>query len=273
MDVARVVRARQRPDLVPGPFDRLLDQPLDVEGPGSGGQGGGGFGGEDGPVCAHVVLTGWQPRVTRPAPAEPSREDHALTSAARSHGPILPCRPPAAPVRPVRVLRPAPLRAGVACAGQRTAPGDKGGAEALLPSALPPDSSTLQIPPPSPAPRFSPLRDAPHRAESSDSAAFSAIRAENAARNGSFARQRGAARARKASGRWPGPLAGSPGHRGRAVAQYGRVWPRPSASGQQAGYVRAAPRGQVAVTGVTPFLLIRAEGRGRTGGGGYVRLR
>ena len=45
-----------------------------------------------------------------------------------------------------------------------------------------------------------------------------------------------------APGRWPGPLAGSPGHRGRAVAQYGRVWPRPSASGQQAGYARAAPR-------------------------------
>ena len=79
VDVARVVRARQRLDLVPGPFDRLLDQPLDVEGPGGGGQARGGFGGEHGPVRAHVVLAGRQPRVTCPAPAEPSREDHALT--------------------------------------------------------------------------------------------------------------------------------------------------------------------------------------------------
>src|SRR5271166_5907071 len=74
-----------------------------------------------------------------------------------------------------------------------------------------------------------------------------------------------------------GPVAGAAGGQprppGTGRGQYGRVWPRPSIPGQHGGYVRAAPRGQVAVTGVTPFFLIRTGGPGRTGGGGYVRLR
>src|SRR3954453_6050147 len=70
VDVAAVLRRRQRVRLVPGPRGRGLDPAVDGDAPGLGRDPRGGLGGEDRPVVADVVLARRQPRVAIAIAAE-----------------------------------------------------------------------------------------------------------------------------------------------------------------------------------------------------------